>query len=147
MVLSYLVHPVGATSFEEEVVNERINKAEELIEKLRTIEDPYTEYVLLRNCLALPKMSYTMRTVDPQPHKDLMQRFDNAVRSGIERILGKPLNGKQWTQASLPFSLGGLGLRSAVSHSPGAYISSLTDSSSIAEDVIGSSKEFEDDDL
>ena len=44
-----------------------------------------------------------MRTVDPQPHKDLMQRFDNAVRSGIERILGKPLNGKQWTQASLPF--------------------------------------------
>ena len=47
--------PVGSQLFEREVLVDRISKLEALLEKLPTLEDPHTEYVLLKNCFGLPK--------------------------------------------------------------------------------------------
>ena len=47
--------PVGRQLFEREVLVDRISKLEALLEKLPTLEDPHTEYVLLKNCFGLPK--------------------------------------------------------------------------------------------
>ena len=59
----------------------------------------------------------------------------------MERILGASMNNDQWLQASLPVSLGGLGLRSAEMHALGAYTSSFSESGSIIEEIIGGTKE------
>ena len=107
------------------------------MDKLSSLEDPHSEYVLLRNCLALPKMSYLIRTVNPLNHQASMNRFDDSVRNSLERLLGSPMSDDKWTQASIPVSQGGLGLRSAALHSAGAFISSFSDSHSIIEDMTG----------
>ena len=88
-----------------------------------------------------------MRTVDHRAHKSLMQRFDEAIRRCFERIIGTSLSNHQWAQATLPVSMGGVGLRSALLHSAGAFTSSYCDSSSIIEDIIGKTKPFQDEEL
>ena len=87
--------PIGSTSFEEDVILERIVSTEVLMEKLGDLEDPHSEYVLLKNCFSLQKLSYIMRTVDTGHHETLMRRFNSAVRSTMERILGSPMNEDQ----------------------------------------------------
>ena len=107
----------------------------------------YFLHGILRNCISMPKMSYSLRTVDPHNHKHQFHRFDNAVRNSLERIMGGPVTNDQWKQATLPVSLGGLGFRSALLNSPGAFLRSLIDSSQIMKDILGEQNEFQDQDL
>ena len=46
--------PVSSQAFEEEVLQDRITKLETLVEKLPSLEDPHTEFVLLRTALGCP---------------------------------------------------------------------------------------------
>ena len=113
---------------------------EEVLDKLHLLEDPHSEYVLLRNlrnCFSLPKLSYALRTVDPAPHSSTLTCFDLLMRESLERVFRAPLLDEEWSQAKLPVSLGGLGLRSAIAHAPGAYLVSLGESVSIREDIRG----------
>ena len=61
--------------------------------------------------------------------------------------MGGPVTNDQWKQATLPVSLGGLGFRSALLNSPGAFLRSLIDSSQIMEDILGEQNKFQDQDL
>ena len=51
-------------------------------------------------------------------------------------ILGVPVNNWQWSQAQLPVSTGGLGLRAAEDHAPAAYITSLLSSQDLKESIL-----------
>ena len=57
--------PMGSEEFIRKEIRRRIDKIEELTEKLAWLEDSHMEFVLLRNCLALPKMMYVLRTCGP----------------------------------------------------------------------------------
>ena len=46
--------PVGYTGFVKDKLNARVEKVQEVVELLPLLEDPHTEFVLLRSCLALP---------------------------------------------------------------------------------------------
>ena len=81
--IKLLGSPIGSLTFEEGIISEKIDKAEYLMEKLSELEDPHSEYVLLRSCFSSPKLSYIMRTVDTLPHSTLMQKFDDAVWSAF----------------------------------------------------------------
>ena len=70
-------------------------------------------------------------------HPDILQDFDMAVKESVEEVMGTPLPPHQWDQACLPISLGGLGLRSAVSHGAAAYIASVGDSELLVQDIRG----------
>ena len=54
-------------------------------------------------------------------HEEVLIKFDQAVRSVLERVLGVPLSEAQWTQASIPAALGGIGLRQAALHGQAAF--------------------------
>ena len=59
------------------------------------------------------------------------------MREALATILGAPLNHAAWDQASLPVSLGGLGLRRAKLHAPGAYAISVAHTSSLVCKMLG----------
>ena len=65
------------------------------------------------------------------------------MRGALENVLGAPLTDNQWKQSSLPVSLTGLGLRSAVDHAPGAFLSSVAESSILVESITGGSAKFD----
>ena len=92
---------------------------------LPLIKDPHSEFVLLHSCFSLPKVIYLLRAINPLAHQDFWSSFDEMIRDSLNHILGSSLNDAQWSQAQLPVSMGGLGFRSALLHSSGAYIASI----------------------
>ena len=82
--------PIGTSAFEGEYLEEKVLKLDQLMDKISLLEDPHTEYALLRNCFALPKLSYLMRAVDPRQHQGSLARFDTFVRKALEELLGVP---------------------------------------------------------
>ena len=100
------------------------------------MQDPQAEYTLLRSCLSLPKLMFTLRTTYSLDHIDTWCLFDNTIRDSMSTILGTPLSDTQWNQAQLPVSMGGLGLRAAVDHAPAAYSCSLIASQDLKESIL-----------
>ena len=93
-----------------------MEKIGETIALLPLLKDPQTEYVLLRSCLALLKISFLLRTVNTTYFATLLQQFDGLIREALIRILGAPVDDSQWLQAKLPISLGGMGLKLGMGH-------------------------------
>ena len=103
---------------------------------LPRLEDPHTESVLLRSCLALPKLLFSLRTVETTSHQEVLEEYDRVTREGISRIIGVPLSDAQWLQANLPVSMGGLGLRTAEDHAPAAFASSYLSSQPLLRSLL-----------
>ena len=129
--------PIGSQDFVRGELKSKVEKIRKIVELLPSIQDPHTQFVLLRSCLSLPKLSFILRTTDTSPFNDILQEFDRLVRGALSNILGAALTDLQWRQASLPVSMGGLGLRGAEEHGPGLYCSSVTSSLSLARTLQG----------
>ena len=59
---------VRTMEFERRIIMERIDKVEEMTERLASLEDSHMELTLLRATLSLPKLLYILRTVNPNLH-------------------------------------------------------------------------------
>ena len=129
--------PIGSHRFVTEAIKQRIDKLETITDKLPLLKDPQVEYVLLKSCLSLRKIMYTLRTTDPTNHQLCWQRCDDITREAISRILGRPLDDSQWQQANLPTALGGLGLGCARDIAPAAYATSVLTAQDLKLSIIG----------
>ena len=78
--------------------------------------DPHVALYLLLSCLSLCKLN---TTCSGQQSQRLLQRLAYVT------IIHFSLNNTSWLQATLPISLGGLGLRLASLSAPHAFIGSL----------------------
>ena len=61
------------------------------------------------------------------------------MREACSDIVGGPIPEWSWLKASLPSSMGGLGLRQALHHSPAAYIGSWVQCKSLSGGILGHS--------
>lgn len=84
----------------------------------------HTVLFLLRNCFAIPKMTYLIRTSPAWKFRKFMVTFNNAIKNVFESILNIKMNHQQWTQVFLPISFGGLGIRKLEDVALPAFISS-----------------------
>ena len=134
--ITLLGTPIGDHSFVQDKLKQKIEKVRSITEHLPLLHDAHLEFVLLRSCLALPKVTFSLRTTDPTNHQDIWKDFDSITREALTRILGCPVNDLQWSQAKLPVSMGGLGLRAAEDHAPAAFISSLLSSQALKQDIL-----------
>ena len=110
---------------------------------LSLLKDPHTEFVLLRSCLALPKIMFLLRALDTSEYVEQLQTFDSITRGALSRILGSPVSDAQWLQAKLPVPMGGLGLRSAEDHAPIAFATSLLASKTLTQKLLGQGNDDE----
>ena len=109
----------------------------ETLTRLPDLEDSQMETTLLRSCLALPKVSFSLRSCPPDFIKQGTANFDDAMWDALSDLVGSPLTDWAWLKASLPSSLGGLNLRSASLHAPAAYVSSLAQSRDLVDRILG----------
>ena len=84
---------------------------EKLIRRLQVLEEAHQAFFLLKNYVALPRLLYLLRSSPAYRHPILLSRIDEVVRRGTESITNVQLHGDAWRQATLPVSLGGLGVR------------------------------------
>ena len=84
-----------------------------MVSHLRSLHAHDTVY-LLRNCFAIPKLLYLLRTSPAWKAKEELVMFDKMVCQALQDICNIRLDDTMWSQASLPTSKGGLGVRQAV---------------------------------
>ena len=135
---SLLGCPVGPPPFCNTILLQRVEKIREFLKKLPDLQDSQMESTLLRHCLSLPKISYSLRTCPPDFVREATTVFDDLIRDTLSDIAGGPLSDWSWRKASLPVSLGGLGLRNASTTAPAAYISSTSETKESVEALLQS---------
>ena len=128
--------PIGDLQFTQEWIKRKVAKVKDITDHLPYLQDAHVEFVLLRSCLSLPKVMFILRTTDPTNNQALWEEFDCITREALTRILGTPVGDSQWSQAKLPVSMGGLGLRSAEDHTPAAYLTSLLSCQSLRQALL-----------
>ena len=131
--------PFGPPSFCSSAILERIQKIQKSLSSLKALQDSQMQTSLMRSCLALPKISFALRTCHPQLIQPALVAFDNSIRGALSDLVGGPLPEWSWLKASLPSSLGGLGLRRALFHAPAAFIGSLRQANSLMCSILGHS--------
>ena len=129
--------PFGSSSFCTSSILKRVQKVHDTLISLKSFQDSQIQCTLLRSCLALPKISFALRTCAPQLIKPALVAFDETLRDALSDIVGGPVPEWSWLKASLPCSLGGLGLRQALLHAPAAYIGSLEQCKPLISAMLG----------
>ena len=129
--------PIGPPSFCEESLLHNVEKIKIALDRLGDLGDSQLETTLLRSCLSLPKLSFTLRSCPPSHICHGAKAFDEAIRECLEHIIGGPISQWSWLKASLPSSRGGLNLRSAVLHAPAAFLGSNQQMWPLVERIVG----------
>jgi hypothetical protein len=102
-------------------------KIEKASSTITSLTDAQVAHHLLRSCLDGCKVNHLLRASDSYGSQDQVTGCSEVIMNAFEDILGTALNPQQRTQASLPLSSGGCGLRVPSCTQPAARISCLAD--------------------
>ena len=128
---------LGAASFVAAHLEKRVGKAEAALEELALFEDGQVELLLLRSCLGLPKLGYSMRTTPPVKIGAALARFHGLLIASLNRIVGSPLDDAARAQAALPIKWGGLGILDPARTAYAAFVSSSLQTRSLQAAILG----------
>jgi hypothetical protein len=93
-----------------------LNKAE-LLSRHRT-------YILINNCLFIPKFNFLLRTTPFWKISNYVNSIDSYLKCSLERMLNLRLTDLQWCQSTLPIRFGGLAIRRISDICLSAFLSS-----------------------
>ena len=119
---------LGAAILPEAFDNMLTSKREKLILMVQRLAeiDKHDALFLLKNCYAIPKLTYLLRTVPCFTKPDILHTYDLVIKEALENILNTTLKEEScWIQSTLPVKLGGLGIRLASDIALPAYLSSV----------------------
>ena len=120
---------VGSDPFIISVVQNCLVKIDDLLSKIRSLEDAQLEYVLLRSCAGLPKFIHVMRTTSPQSLGPTLLEMDSLLEEACRSIMGNcALLDRELDKLRLPISYGGCGVLSALWLAQPAFIASTSQS-------------------
>ena len=99
-----------------------------LLSRIALVEDVQSAWVLLLHC-ARGRANYMLRVVIPKAVQRFAERHMNGLWACLRNIEGSTVDLDRTTRdiCTLPFSLGGIGLRNAKRTSPPAYWASWAD--------------------
>ena len=93
--------------------------------RLQEIEN-HEALFLLRNCLAIPKLTYFLRTAPCFLKSIILDGFDTIVKETLVNILNIKISQSSYVQATLPVTFGGLGIRLSTEIALVGYLSSFS---------------------
>jgi hypothetical protein len=126
--------PVGGEQSIDLVLENKLTELKRLSDRLKQFK-AHDAFYLLRNCFSLPKLQYTLRC-SPCFNSTVITRYDQCIRDTLEVILNVELSDHSWLQASLPVSVGGLGVRTASQIVLPAFLSSVVGSADLCQQIL-----------
>ena len=133
--LTLLGAPVLPSS-NEKVLRAKLDSLKILTERLKQLHEHDALY-LLKNCMAIPKLLYFLRTAPCFLNPDLLAEYDEEIKIGLENILNVKMTDQIWAQASLPTKLGGFGIRKTTELAISGYLSSVSAAEQGVKDLLG----------
>ena len=101
--------PLGSRSEVEKCIERLLPRIEARLKAVSELEDTRAAYLITRYCLVFGPVVHLLRSFGPSA---IWARLDASVRHTCEGFLGD-FDDDQWTLATLPLRVGGLGLRQA----------------------------------
>ena len=114
----------GPPQFYDAFLSVQFDKIVAIQDKLVDLEDPQVELHLLKSCLSVCKVTHLLCCVPSSSLGSFPSHFDLRLRECLSRILCCEISDSSWTQATLPFRLGGLGLRESGRSAAPAFVGS-----------------------
>ena len=90
---------------------------------------------LLKNCFAVPKLTYTLRCA-PCYTRQLLSEYDDVMQAALQSVLNVSISDEAWNQATLPVAKGGIGVRGATQIALPAFLSSVVGSQSLVTELL-----------
>ena len=118
-----------------EVLGSKLENLELMAIRLKSVDNHAALY-LLKNCFAMPKLTYFLKLSPCFMKSDILHKYDSIIKESLTKNLNIKIPEQAWNQASLPVSKGGLGLRPAIEIALSGYLSSVTASFSIAQSLL-----------
>ncbi len=132
--------PIGLEDGARQLVCEDVREAEEVVKKAADLEDAHVAFFLLRKCFGVCKMAYLLRTVPTAATLMGSTEYDGIIESTLRRVLGGYLPHQTFRELQLPIHTRkpsfGVGLSSAASTAPGAYVSARTATHDLVQALI-----------
>ena len=100
------------------------------------IIDSHLALTILRNCFSLPKFLYIPRTSPTFKSTDSLREIDDIIFKGLSSVTNVSFEGPAGTQASLPVSRGGLGIRRACDIAIPAFLSSSYATATLVGEIL-----------
>jgi hypothetical protein len=94
------------------------------VDQLVDFEDSQAALYLLRVSFSIVRAVHFMRTTPFGQWREQGERFDALIRNAAEDILACRMDDRQYMQACLTPTLGGIGLRKTVDHASLAFSAS-----------------------
>ena len=129
-----------SAAFISTVVSKRVDKCIESLHRMLALEDPQLCLMLLRACEGMPKLMYCWRTVLPEFLTVASTRFTAEITEALRAITvadGPHLGGFQVRLATLPVSMGGLGIYLPADITNFAYAASFLSSFGLQQRILG----------
>ena len=118
------------------VLGAKLDSLKTLTDRLKQLHEHDALY-LLKNCMAIPKLLYFLRTAPCFLNPDLLAEYDETIKIGLENILNVKMTDKVWDQVSLPTKLGGFGIRKTTELAISGYLSSVSAVEQGVQDLLG----------
>ena len=119
----------------EGILSKKIADLMLMVSRLEKI-DPHSALFLLRHCFAIPKLTFFLRASPCFIKSNMLESFDQIIKSTLAKILNINFHEEAYNQAVLPVALGGLGLRLAAEISIPGFLSSVHASKKIANSLL-----------
>ena len=117
---------LGAPMLEEAIEGVLLSKLDDLkrMSERLTFIDTHDAIFLLRNCYAIPRLTYFMRSAPCFKTMATLRLYDQELKRCLKEVLNTDLSDLAWDQSSLPVKQGGLGIRKASDLALPAFLSS-----------------------
>ena len=126
--------PIGLSHSINVAITDKVNALKTMGSRLCHLSKH--DVLLLRHSFAIPKILYMLRTA-PCFSSSCLETYDQELRSILSEVLNISLLSEYaWSQATLPVSYGGIGIRSAVQQAPSAFFASAAGSSDLIHCIL-----------
>ena len=125
-------------------ISEKCRSISLLCSRLHNLPTQVAFYIL-RNCFATPKLIYILRCSPCWHHQKGLLEIEDTLRKTVESLTNNTLCDLKWTQATLPVSRGGLGIRSAPSLSLPCFLSSFCSAKGSIVSILPDTLQFSND--
>ena len=129
----------GSRDFFVSTIAQLVDRVVIIQSKIANLDDPQVALHLLRSCLGIGKINHILRTVPSHTISSQLARFDEHLHLTLSNITHSPISDRAWQQASLPFRLGGLGLKRALPSAHAAFLASCYSSRDLVCQLLSSS--------
>ena len=120
----------------QKILSAKLDNLKTLTGRLKLLHEHDALY-LLKNCMAIPKLLYFLRTAPCFLNPDLLAEYDDTIKTGLENILNVKMTDLVWDQVSLPTKLGGFGIRKTTELAISGYLSSVSAVEQGVKDLLG----------